>query len=83
MFKSPTSRPGWNCSYGNRCRAGSRFGFRLLTSLAWMRAHSLLLPMRTIAMNRTPRLVPTRMPATNHAPPAPARHCATSEAVAS
>ena len=36
-----------------------------------MRAHSQSLPMRAIAANRKPRLLPTKMPATNHTPPVP------------
>ncbi len=38
-----------------------------------MGAHSQSLPMRAIAANRKPRLLPTKMPATNHTPPVPSK----------
>jgi len=41
-----------------------------------MRAHFQSLPMRAIAPTRKPRLLPTKMPATNHRPPVPRKvHC--------
>jgi len=45
--------------------------------LAKIRAHSHSPPMRAIAANRTPRLLPTKMPTTNHTPPVPRKvYCA-------